>query len=509
MAETAGTIGIPNIKNEILPYLENYSRRQERAAALEATRQRRQQELQFKKEQEAGKLKIPDIPSPKEGYFSSYIAKKRKSFVDGLVAMQASGKVSQGELETAARAGTSQLETEDVNQAFNSKLLEDEAKQLQERGVVGANKGLIQAYVNQGMNSADPDKFFASPHLEGFTAFATGDYRNISPAKIMENTLKGKKPSYKKIEVGDRTEDFEVWDMFNLGREKDPISGADIVTAKDVNIGIAEMLVNADPIRQKLKDNWIASRAQVVQVEPAFVSQYGNLPDDQKKLEAQKAATKEFYDEAGRAYQNTKYGVAYDEAGRAAGGGSKNAYAKYATGMENRRLPNNSQVSVYGIAQPNGKPIQIELPLNYRYLNTTTNKEEDSAGSGASLSSPAVGWAAKNIKTGKYIDPSEYKNTRASEVKFVPGVYGIKSNLQTRTGTPSMVSYGGSSLGGPGIVTDQIFIEEGVPGWKVLASDIFKAKGSSYEAAKAKALKETKSKFLQGTPKKKKFRTSK
>ena len=149
MAETAGTIGIPNIKNEILPYLENYSRRQERAAALEATRQRRQQELQFKKEQEAGKLTIPDIPSPKEGYFSPYISKKRKSFVDGLVAMQASGKVSQGEINTVARAGTSELETEDVDQAFNSKLLEDEARQLQERGVVGANKGLIQAYVNQ------------------------------------------------------------------------------------------------------------------------------------------------------------------------------------------------------------------------------------------------------------------------------------------------------------------------------------------------------------------------
>jgi hypothetical protein len=280
---------------------------------------------------------------------------------------------------------------------------------------------------------------------------------------------------------------------------------ADVIAAKSVNIPKAEMYVNADPVRQKLKDNWIASKAKVLEADPV----YANLPDDQKKLEAQKAATKEFYDEAGRAYQNTKYGVAYDEAGTAAGGGSKNAYSKYATGMENRRLPNNSRVSVYGVVQPNGKPILIRLPPNYRYLNTTTNKEEDSAGSGASLSSPAVGWAAKNIKTGEYIDPSEYKNTRASEVKFVPGVYGIKSNLQTRTGAPSMVSYGGSSLGGPGIVTDQIFIEEGVPGWKVLASDIFKAKGSSYEAAKAKALKETKSKFLQGTPKKKKFRTSK
>jgi hypothetical protein len=502
MAETAGTIGIPNIKNEILPYLDNYARRQERAAALEATRQRRLQELKYKQQQEAGKLTIPDIPSPKEGYWGPYMAKKKNALVDGLVAMQASGKVSQGELNTAARAGISQHETEDVNQAFNSKLLEEEAKQLQERGVVGANRGLIQAYVNQGMNSADPDKFFASPHLEGFTAFATGDYHNISPAKIMENTLKGKEKSKKTIESDNKTEIFEYYDIFRLGREKDPLTNADVVTAKDVDIEKAERYVNADPFRQKLTDNWIASKAKVLEADPVFVSTYGNLPDVDKKAKAQEAAKKDFYDQAGRAYQATKYGVAYDEAGRGRGGsGSKSAYAKYTAGVEKRRLANNSTVPVYGFAAPTGTAFEIDIPQNATYLNTNTNKTEKLEDAGIKLLSPGIGWAAKSKATGQYIDPADYGKTKASEVDFVPGIYGTKSTLQTKSASSSNM-FASTNMGGPFTTGDQIFIEEGLPGFETKASEILRVKGSSYKAAKAKALKETMSKFLQ-----KKFRT--
>lgn len=496
--ETAGTIGIPNIKNEILPYLEHYSRRQERAASLEAARQKRQQELQFKQEQEAGKLTIPDIPSPKEGYWSPYIAKKRNAYVNGLVAAQASGKVSQGEINTLARAGRSQIENEDVSQAWNSKLLEDQAKELREQGVTGANNGLIQAYVNQGMSSADPDTFFASPHLEGFAAFATGDYRNISPAKIMDNALKGKKPSKKRIESGNKTEDFEYYDIFDLGREKDPISGADIVTAKNVNIPQAEMYINADPIRQKLKDNWIASKAKTLELDP----QYSALPDIDKKAKAQEAATKQFYDEAGRAYQNTRFGVAYDEAGKG-GSGSKNAYAKYTAGVEKRRLKNNSTVPVYGFAAPTGTAFQIDIPQNTSYLNTANNKTEQLTDAGIKLLSPGIGWAAKKKGTDEYIDPADYGKIRESEVDFVFGIYGTKSTLQTKSGSNQNM-FASTNLGGPFTTGDQIFIEEGVPGFETQASEILRVKGTSYKNAKAKALQETKNRFL-----KKKFRTAK
>jgi hypothetical protein len=489
MEETAGTIGIPNIKNEILPYLDNYARRQERAASLEAARQKRQMELQYKQQQEAGKLAIPEIPSPKGGYFSKYIDNKRTAFVNNMVKDINEGKLTQGQVNTNFRSGISQIDSEDVNQAFSSKLLEQRAKELQEQGVVGANSGLIQAYADQGMNSTDPDKFIASPHLEGFTAYATGDYRNISPAKIMDNALKGKKPSKVKIESGNKTEDFEYWDIFNVGKEKDPVTGAEIITAQDVNIPAAEMYISADPNREKLKNNWIASKAKVLEADP----QNAFLPDEEKKAKALEAATKQFYDEAGRAYKTKKYGVGYDEA-RAAGGGSKSksAYAKFTTGMEDRRLSNNVQIPVYGIAAPTGTAFQLDLPQNTSYLNTATNQLETLSGSGAKITSPAVGYAAKSKATGKFIDPKDYGKTRASEVEFVPGLYGTKSTLQTKTGGGMFSSAG---QGGPFLTGDQIFVEEGLPGWSVLASEIFKTKGTTLDAAKKMSLKKMKAKF--------------
>jgi len=57
---------------------------------------------------------------------------------------------------------------------------------------------------------------------------------------------------------------------------------------------------------------------------------------------------------------------------------------------------------------------------------------------------------------------------------------------------------------GPSLTGDQIFIEEGLPGFKTLASGILRAQNSSYEKAKAQALVDTKRKFLQT-----KFRTKK
>jgi hypothetical protein len=314
----------------------------------------------------------------------------------------------------------------------------------------------------------------------------------------MDNTLKGKKPSSKKIEVDNRTEDFEYYDIFDLGREKDPTTGADVIAAKSVNIPKAEMYVNADPVRQKLKDSWIASKAKVLELDP----QYSVLPDADRKVKAQEAAVKQFYDEAGRGYQAMKFGVGYDEA-RAAGGGSKNAYAKYTAGVEKRRLSNNSTVPVYGFAAPTGTAFEIDIPQNATYLNTNTNKTEKLEDAGIKLLSPGIGWAAKSKATGEYIDPAEYGKTRASEVEFVPGVYGTKSTLQTKKSTGSgVINTSSTGMGGPFTTGDQIFIEEGLPGFETKASEILRIKGSSYKAAKAKALKETMGKFLQ-----KKFRT--
>ncbi len=123
---------------------------------------------------------------------------------------------------------------------------------------------------------------------------------------------------------------------------------------------------------------------------------------------------------------------------------------------------------------------------------------------------------AVDKNTGKEIDPKDWGRTKVNDVKFVPGVYGLKSTLQmvstqavpysggAYSGAPGIAGGASSKIAGPSLTGDIIFIEEGIPGFKTLASGVLRAQNSSYEKAKAQALADTKRKFLQT-----KFRTKK
>ena len=493
--ETAGTIGIPVIQNEVIPALENYARRQERAAALEAAQNRRLLELQYKKAQELEKLSVPDMPAPKEGYFQGYRSQKRQDLVSGLTADVASRKYSQGDINTKANIGIGILGDIDAKNKFRSDMLNTEAENLRKIGVTGATPGMIQTYVDAGLSGKDPDAFFESPHTQNFTQFVLGDYKNISPAVIGDNTLKGKKPNKIRIESGDTTEDFEYYDVFDVGTVKDPATGSDIVAAKTVNIPKAEAYVEADPQRKILKDSWVASRAKILEADPTY---YG-LPQDEKEAKAKEKATQEFYDDAFKQFMVQKYGRSKDEPRMARSRSGSNSYSKFTVGLDDLRLASNETVPVYGLAAPSGTALDVDIPQNTTYINTETNLPEVLSDSGAKLKSPSIGYAARKKGTSTYIDPKDFGSTNIDDVEFVPGVYGIKSTLQSKGGG-GFINIGGSSgQTGPYVTGEQIFIQEGLPKWKTLASEILKKKGKSYDKAKSEALSELKKKFIQSS----------
>ena len=506
--ETAGTIGIPVIQNEVIPALENYARRQERAAALEAAQNRKLLELQYKKAQELEKLSVPDMPAPKEGYFQGYRSQKRQDLVSGLTADVASRKYSQGDINTKANIGIGILGDIDAKNKFRSDMLNTEAENLRRIGVTGATPGMIQTYVDAGLSGSDPDAFFESPHTQNFTQFVLGDYKNISPAVIGDNTLKGKKPNKVKVENGNTTEDLEYYDVFTMGTVKDP-NGNDIVAPTGIDIPKAEAYVEADPQRKVLKDSWIKSRSEVLKLDP----QYAFLTDDEKNKKATEAAKNEFYESAFKQYQVSKYGKSQDEPRMARSRSGSNSYSKFTVGLDDLRLASNETVPVYGLAAPSGTALDVDIPQNTTYINTETNLPEVLSDSGAKLKSPSIGYAVRKKGTSTYIDPKDFGSTNINDVEFVPGVYGIKSTLQAK-GSGSFINIGGSSgQSGPYVTGEQIFIQEGLPKWKTLASEILRKKGKSYDKAKSEALAELKNRFIQSSsapaqaPKKKKFRT--
>ena len=79
--ETAGTIGIPVLKNEVLPYLADYAKKQERAERLKAARAQKEAELAAKKASEFR----PEIGSTEGGLFMPQLQELNKIDIDQTV----------------------------------------------------------------------------------------------------------------------------------------------------------------------------------------------------------------------------------------------------------------------------------------------------------------------------------------------------------------------------------------------------------------------------------------
>lgn len=505
--ETAGTIGIPVYTNTVMPALENFARRRERAAALEAAKQRQKEMLEFKRQTELQKVGIPDVPAGKGGLFDPETNAYRKQFIE--TATEATkkaqkGELTQGDLQTVISLGKSDFETQANKAKYQEQQIEEQAKRLRDVGI-NATPGLMSQYAEWGRKNVP--NFMSAPHAETFTEFALQNPANINPQKIAQVAMKDMPQEQVEIESGGKVEKLAYYPIFKVGAKK-AANGKDIIGATEVDIPVAEMVVNRNPDLKLAKDSWIKGTASKYMYNP----KYSNLPEADKKVKAVEDATRDFYDQFSAQYKTEKFGRRY-ESGRGSGGGS-GAYAKFRVGSAEIKTAQGGKIPVFEMTGPSRTDVDVDIPQNTQFYNTATGTKQSLTDAGAKLMAPSIGWMAINKTTGAEVDPKDWGRTKVSDVKFIPGVYGIKSSLQPRVASsqyPYTQSIGGVSQTGPSLTGDQIFIEEGIPGFKTLASGILSAQGSSYEKAKAKALRETKRKFLQpgATPQKRKFRTSK
>lgn len=501
--ETAGTIGIPALKNEVLPYLENYARRQERAAALEAARQRQKEMMEYKRLSELQKIGVPEIPSGKGSLFEPELNEDKKSFLTTVTEATKKaqrGEISQGDLQTLMNVGKSELEGRANKAKYQEQQIEEEGKRLRDVGI-NVSPGLISQYGQWGR--ANVPNFMDAPHAETFKQFALQNPANINPAKIAQVAMKDMPQEQVEIESGGKVEKLSYYPIFKVGAKK-AADGRDIIGATEVDIPVAEMVINRNPDLQVARDAWVKGTAAKLKFDP----KYSALPTIEKEAKAVEDATKQFYDQFAAQYKTEKFGRRY-ESGKGGRGGS-GAYAKFRVGSAEIKTAQGAKIPVFEMTGPSRTDVDVDIPQNTQFYNTATGAKESLTDAGAKLMAPSIGWMAVD-KAGKEIDPKDWGKTNVKDVKFIPGVYGIKSSLQAKGGNSFISIGGGGGQAGPSLTGDQIFIEEGIPGFKTLANGILRAQGSSYETAKAKALSETKKKFLRpgAAPKKKKFRTSK
>lgn len=314
--ETAGTIGIPVLRNEILPYISDYQRRRDRYAALEAQREAKLADLEYKQQQERNKA-VTSLPGISGNYYSGILQEMQKADLDQ---MQQTAKDPSVPMSTLYQQGSLfKTEGETRNNIANqrSKEIDETVKQAGQYGIK-ITPDLIGSHLSErwGKAPARDSRFFGESDAEQIFGKAVGDINNVNLNRLGEVMIGKSKPRTEQIETPDRkTTTFEYFDVFKPVRQKGQVAGTDILIAGPVDIDRADAIFSGDPIATTVRDNAIRQMAQSAMADPSFASL-----DQAEQIRQAKQA---FYDQVFANFKGQSKYVRSLEQGRTGGAGRK------------------------------------------------------------------------------------------------------------------------------------------------------------------------------------------
>jgi type I restriction-modification system DNA methylase subunit len=152
--ETAGTIGIPVLKNEILPYLTDFAKRRERAELYKQKAEQRAAELEAKKAAEVDKYIPPAFEISKGGYWQPAIKRRmeaeQKSALDRI-----SAATTQAEKAKAAQDYNTIIQELNYGGELETTKQKENLKSLQESGYAADENALARYYKQQADTNPD------------------------------------------------------------------------------------------------------------------------------------------------------------------------------------------------------------------------------------------------------------------------------------------------------------------------------------------------------------------
>jgi hypothetical protein len=316
--ETAGTIGIPVLRNEILPYMTDFKRRQDRYAALEAQRAAKLADLEYKKQQERNKAYGTSLPGVSGNYYSDINLDMQKGDLDKITQMAGNPNVPNADLFQMAAQIKTENETRNNFATQRSKEIDDMRKQAETYGV-SVNPGLIGSHLATRYQSSPirNSQFFQESDSEQILDQALGDINNVNLGRLGQTMIGKSKPKSEEIETLDRQKTkFEYYDVFIPKRVKGTVATGDAFMAGPVDINRADQIFEGEPIARKIRDRAVMQMVTANQKDPAFAA----LTVEEQNKEAKQA----FYDQVFANYKGQTQYVRSLEQGRKGGkGGGK------------------------------------------------------------------------------------------------------------------------------------------------------------------------------------------
>jgi len=313
--ETAGTIGIPVLRNEILPYISDFKRRQDRYAALEAQRAAKLADLEYKKQQERNKASISALPGIAGNYYSDILRDMQNKDLSDMTQMAGNPNVPNADLYQMGAITKTENETRNNFATQRSKEIDDMKKQAETYGV-SVNPGLIGSHLATRYQSSPirNSQFFQESDSEQILDQALGDINNVNFARLGQTMIGKSKPKSERIETPDRkTTEFQYYDVFIPKRVKGTVATGDAFMAGPVDINRADQIFEGEPIAKKIRDRAVEQMVTANQKDPAFAA----LTVEEQNKEAKQA----FYDQVFANYKGQTQYVRSLEQGRAAAAG--------------------------------------------------------------------------------------------------------------------------------------------------------------------------------------------
>jgi len=306
--ETAGTIGIPVLKNEVLPYLTDYAKRRERAELYKQKAEQRAAELEAKKAAEVDKYVPPAFETAKGGYWQPAI-KQRMEAEQKAALQRIASATTQAEKARAAQDYSAVMQELNYGGELETQKQKENLKSLRDSGYTADENALSQYYREQ---AATNPKFFDTNHITGFQKWLQNNpEKYISPAAIGTSLLKQFKPEQMEVTNRNReTERFEYNPLFTPERKYDEFAKADVLRADKVNPDAAFKALKSNPLLDEAAGKYIQNYAQKIKT-PGM-----------SDTEAYTLATDKFFGDAlqqGRGGQKYDYSLQFKGAGRKSG----------------------------------------------------------------------------------------------------------------------------------------------------------------------------------------------
>ena len=255
--ETAGTIGIPVLKNEILPYLTDYAKRRERAELYKQKAEQRAAELAAKKAEEANKYVPPALPTAKGGYWNSFINDQLKTDVEEATAQMQAAKTP-AEKGAIAQNVTRKYDALNYTGEQETARQRENMKLLRESGY-NADENTISQYYAEA--KADPN-FATKNHVQGFEEWMRKNPKAfVSPGAIGTTLMNLSGTSDYKYQEKGKDKEFKYNNLFVIEEEKNPALGINTLKADKVNVDVAYKLLQGHPKMLAAADAFINDKA--------------------------------------------------------------------------------------------------------------------------------------------------------------------------------------------------------------------------------------------------------